>query len=74
METAMITPPSNKYHLQVSIQHPPLLDKPQTDKLCFKGAVQSGLRASAIAGQSFIRAAPLPFLVWSIFIALKRPS
>lgn len=74
----MITSPRNKYHLQVSIQHPPLLDKTQTDKLCVKGDVQSGLHASAPADQSFIcsgaSAAPLPFLVWSVFISLSAKA
>lgn len=71
----MITPPRNKCHLQVSVQHPPLLDKTQTDKLCVKGAVQSGLCfcnsrpelhsccPSAIPGMEYLRSFEVPKLV-----------
>lgn len=44
---AMTTQPRNKYHLQVSINHPTnTLDKTQTEKPCVKGTAQSGLCAS----------------------------
>lgn len=72
---AMTTPPRNKYHLQVGIKYPTYtLDKTHTDKPCVKGAAQSGLCASITASQSIICAAPLPFLLWSNFTALKCPS
>lgn len=67
-------PSRNKYDLQVSIQHPTLLGKIQAEKLDDRDATQPGLHAAATPGHGFIFTAPLPHLVWTIFIALKCPS
>lgn len=68
----MITP-RKKCHLQVSIQHSPLLDKAQTNKVHYAGAAQSDLVLLQHQASTPL-AVLLPFSVHRNLRTLRQPS